>query len=55
MPWLGSVLSRCVVEDGVNIFIFKNVAGPGREKRKAEFIQLWDDLAENGAPVSFKL
>ena len=21
---------------------------PGREKRKAEFIELWDNLAENG-------
>lgn len=33
-------------EDGVNVY--KNVAGPGREKRKADFIELWDNLAENG-------
>ena len=46
VPWLGSVLSRCVVEDGVNVY--KNVAVAGREKRKAEFIELWDNLAENG-------
>jgi heme oxygenase len=33
-------------EDGVHVY--KNVAGPGREKRKADFIELWDNLAENG-------
>ena len=33
-------------EDGVNVY--KNVAGPGREKRKGDFIELWDGLAENG-------
>ena len=39
-------------EDGVNVY--KNVAGPGREKRKAEFIELWDHLAENGT-IEFQI
>jgi len=31
-------------EGGVNVY--QNVAGPGREKRKQHFIELWDGLAE---------
>ena len=32
-------------EEGVNVY--QNVSGPGREKRKRDFIELWDDLANN--------
>jgi hypothetical protein len=34
-------------EDAVNVY--QNVAGPGREKRKKEFIVLWDSIARSGS------
>jgi len=39
-------------EDGVNVY--KNVSGPGREKRKASFIELWDGLADDIDTTQFK-